>query len=147
MTDMAWVTLGGFLTLIATQVFKMVIDSRNRKWDLEDRASLRDATLAAANKVEHSVQSQNKNLAISQAQATAERAQASIERSHTNILVKEVGEHAKAAYHEANTVNEKLKEMSATKNDQITKIEDTTDRIEASTKEIQSKLDHDPSFE
>jgi len=48
MTDMAWITAGGFLTLIVTQFTNLFVQRRNRKWDLEDRGLVAAAAKTVA---------------------------------------------------------------------------------------------------
>jgi len=62
MTDMAWITAGGFCTLIITQVVNLYTQNRNRKWDLQDRVLSNKKVSQVASDLEHSTTATDKKL-------------------------------------------------------------------------------------
>ncbi len=96
-------TIIGFLTLIATNVFALWRESRNRKWDQEDREiarmNARNESHAVAVKLATVVNQQHKELAAKLDENTE--------------MTKAVGEKAVAAYDAANNFNNKLEDVKS----------------------------------
>lgn len=120
-----WITsLIGFLSLLATQIFALWRESRNRKWDMEDRAAAR----AQSQKNAEAQRLETITTAIELARvATSHREQIVKEISHNTEITKSVGAKADAAYEAANNFNErldKLRKVLASKSEQIDNIEE-----------------------
>jgi hypothetical protein len=127
MSDTAWVTLGGFITLLAGYVYKYVVDERHRKWyveerkwDIEERTRIAEQARIDRQEVARRVvvvaQEVKNVLQIHDDWEHNER------EENKELLIQGV-EHAKKAYQEANTVNEKLKELSIGSSNQLDSME------------------------
>jgi len=93
------------LTLIASLIFQYFREERRRKWDLEDRAqvaqALREETQATAASL--------KQVTLQTAETLMTTTGASI--AILNEQVAQGTQHAKDAYHEANSVNNKIADL------------------------------------
>lgn len=133
-------TVTGFFTLIATQMFALWRESRNRKWDLEDRA-------AARKEMRHHADTQRLETvqtALDLAKVSAynkQQLEGHIVRN-TEITIA-AAEKADAAYKAANNFNEKLEELRrqlTSKAHQVDNIEETTSDTQQKVTEIKEKL-------
>jgi len=120
-----WITsLVGFLSLMATQIFALWRESRNRKWDMEDRAAAR----AQMQKNAETQRLETITTAIELARvATSHREQIVKEISRNTEITKGIGEKADAAYNAANDFTKRLEGLRhelASKGTQIDHIED-----------------------
>lgn len=122
-----WVTsIVGFLSLLATQIFALVREHRNRQWDLEDRAAARAQMErnAALQRIE-TVQT-----AVELARITKEHRQHILQEISRNTeITQDVGAKAAAAHEAANNFNEKLERLRRelqSKGTQIDTIEETS---------------------
>lgn len=134
MTDTAqWVTL---ITVVAGFLFQLYRENRQRKWDVEDRARI-----AAA--VTNEAQSVARKVVDAATEAAAERHKlAAAVDENTAISTK--------AFHEANTVNQKLealgvehnalqrREQKSTEHDELIAetVVDTQDRVKRIEQEV-----------
>lgn len=101
-------TVAGVVSMLATQFFAMYRESRNRKWDLQDRTAARAE-----------MRENNRTLRLENMQTATELARVSmINSGHLLEAIKENTEithggasKAEAAYSEANTFNAKLEAL------------------------------------
>lgn len=98
----------GFLSLLLTNIFQMMRDSRNRKWDQQDRHEARLDSVRRANvqRVE-TIQAAVELAKLSK----ATRQEFVAELSKNTELTEEVGRKAAAAHTAANQFNEKLEHL------------------------------------
>lgn len=134
-----WVTsVIGFLSLLATQLFALWRENRNRKWDLEDRA-------VARKQMQENAERQRLEIvetAIKLAQKTnADREHIVKEISKNTALTQSVGEKAEAAYAAANNFTERLEKLRkdlAEKSTQLDEIEQTGEDTNAKVTDLQA---------
>lgn len=101
-------TVAGFATLIATQIFALWRESRNRKWDLEDRAAARRETRTHA----ETQRLETIQTAIDLAKVSnINRHQLMQELKRNTDITVEAKEVAAAAHVAANNFNEKIEAM------------------------------------
>lgn len=101
-------TIAGVISMLATQIFAMFRESRNRKWDLQDRAAARAE-----------MRENTRLLRLENMQTATELARVSmINSEHLLDVIKENTDitsrgasQAEAAYSEANNFNKKLEEL------------------------------------
>ncbi len=134
-----WITsLIGFLSLMATQIFSLWRESRNRKWDLEDRAAAR----AQMQKNAELQRIETIQTAIDLARVTKLHGEEIVkEISRNTEITQSVGEKADAAYVAANNFNERLERLRkelASKGTQIDTIEEVTGETNDTVKELKA---------
>jgi hypothetical protein len=117
-------TIGGFLTLIATQIFAIWRESRNRKWDLADReAARREVRQHAETQRLETIQT-----AIDLAKVSNINRQHLVDHIEQNTAItKEAKKTAEAAYIAANNFNERLESLRK----QLTDKAEQVDHIES----------------
>jgi hypothetical protein len=139
-----WVTsLIGFFSLMATQIFSLWREARNRKWDLEDRAHAR----AQMQKAAELQRIETIQTAIQLAKVTTAHSEQIVkEISKNTALTKSVGDKADAAYGAANNFTERLDRLRQeleSKGPQIDNIEkisgDTNDKVTELAEGTESK--------
>ena len=101
-------TIIGFLSLLATQGFAMWRESRNRKWDQQDRQAAREELLQRSERQRLEVIDTAVQLAKV---SNANRAHMSAEINRNTTLTEEVGTKADAAYHAANDFTNRLETL------------------------------------
>lgn len=114
MNDTAqWVTL---ITVLAGFLFQLYRENRQRKWDVEDRARI-----AAI------VTNEAKDVAKKVVDSAAE---ASAERTRLRAAVDENTDISTKAFHEANTVNQKLEALGLAHNELQRREQDSAEHSE-----------------
>lgn len=116
----------GFLSLLATQLFALWREQRNRKWDLQDRRAARDEVRKHAQlQLQETVQT-----AIEMAQQQRASQQRIVEEiSRNTALTQQVGAKADAAYVAANNFTERMEQLRRelrSKGEQIDHIEEVS---------------------
>lgn len=134
-------TIAGFASLIATQVFALINESRKRKWDLADReAARREVRQHAETQRLETIQT-----AIDLAKVSNVNRQQLLTRiEHNTNLTQEAKQSAEAAYTAANNFNEKietLKRQLASKSDTIDHIDEVS--VDTNVKVTKLKGEHD----
>lgn len=132
-------TLVGFASLLVTQLFALWRESRNRRWDLDDReAARREAKHHAEAQRVETVQTAIELAKVSQ----ANRDQLLRHLEHNTQITREAKESAEAAFAVANNFNEKmetLRRQLASKSQTI----DHIDEVSLDTNVKVTKLEHD----
>src|SRR6185503_13560238 len=120
MSDTAIIQVCTVILVIGGWIYNYRKDKRNRAWDIEDRQikfNMADTKRTEVAEKTEVIAQEVKDSLLSHDCWEKE------ERDRTIQLLEEAVEHAKAAYHEANTVNEKLASLSIGSTDQLNKIE------------------------
>jgi len=151
-------TIGTLATVVVTQVVGLVRESRNRRWDLADRAAARQETILRA----ELQRNETIKTAIELARITKASKAETIERILENTrLTIDAATKADAAYVAANNFNEKLKALEsailaptaarveeiADRGPQIDEIAqttaDTNEKVDAVARKIEPLVDDD----
>lgn len=131
-------TIIGFLSLLATQIFGMIRENRNRKWDLQDRKDARDRAQRDAQQQRlDTVQTAIELAKVSH--MTREQLLKHIE--HNTRITQAAKDSAEAAYAAANNFNEKFSELKrelASKSS--SSVTDRIDEISQDTNEKVTKI-------
>jgi hypothetical protein len=133
-------TIAGFATLIATQTFALWRESRNRKWDLEDRMAARREMRAHA----ETQRLETIQTAIDLAKVSnINRQQLTDHISRNTEITQAAKDQAAAAYQVANNFNEKLENLRkqlAGAGGQLGTIEEASTDTNTKVTELRDKL-------